>query len=87
MQAFSQVPYSIQDWQQMPRPVSQYFSLPFNRHCIRPRPFVKIYASVRIMDFYCFFSSQLLPAVDDNLHIPGIQLNHPAGTAILFTGQ
>ena len=38
MQAFSQVPYSIQDWQQMPRPVSQYFSLPFNRHCIRSPP-------------------------------------------------
>ena len=71
----------------MPRPVSQYFSLPFSWHCIRPRPFFRVYVSIRVIDFYCFFSSQFLPSVDDNLHIPGVQLNHPAGTAILLTGQ
>ena len=71
----------------MPRPVSQYFSLPFSWHCILPRPFFRVYVSIRVIDFYCFFTSQLLPSVDDNLHISGIQLNHPAGTAILFTGQ
>lgn len=71
----------------MPRPVSQYFSLPFNRHCIRSRPFFRIYLSNCIMDFYCFFSGQLLPTVNNDLHISRVQLNHPAGTAILLTSQ